>query len=84
MSKPTCPRCGNAKHRGRCKASTTTESAAVETAQQPEPRLTIEPGLGVDAWIENGRLQIAQGGETVALSKTEAKVLFAEFGEWAA
>jgi hypothetical protein len=46
--------------------------------------LTIAPGLGVTAWIENDCLQLCQGTDVVALSQTEAKVLFAQFQDWAA
>lgn len=46
------------------------------------PALSIAPGLGVEAWIENGCLQLSQGNDVVALSKTEATVLFAQFAEW--
>lgn len=47
------------------------------------PALSIAPGLGLTAWIENGCLQLAQGDDVVALSQTESKVLFAQFAEWA-
>ena len=47
------------------------------------PALSIAPGLGLEAWIENGCLQVNQGDDVVALSQTEAKVLFAQFAEWA-
>ena len=46
------------------------------------PALSIAPGLGVEAWIENECLQLSQGDDVVALSKTEATVLFAQFAEW--
>lgn len=48
------------------------------------PALSIAPGLGLTAWIENGCLQLSQGDDVVALSPTEAKVVFAQFAEWAA
>jgi hypothetical protein len=41
-------------------------------------------GHGLEAWVEDGALQLVQGEDNVALSRTEAKVLFAEFAEWAA
>ena len=97
----TCPRCGNEKHRGRCKGGgkgvTRKGSNGPPTGAKPEPppnpppadaglqtgpALSIAPGLGLSAWIENGCLQLAQGDDVVALSQTEAKVLFAQFDEW--
>lgn len=36
----------------------------------------------MSAWIENGCLQLAQGEDVVALSQTEARVLFAQFADW--
>ena len=48
----------------------------------PALRIDIAPGLGVSAWVENGCLQLAQGEDVVALSQTEARVLFAQFADW--
>lgn len=82
----TCHRCGAAKHKGRCKAANlakTKPEAPADAGLQTGPALSIAPGLGLSAWIENGCLQLAQGDDVVALSQTEAKVLFAQFDEWA-
>lgn len=51
-------------------------------------RLEVLPGFGFRASVEDGRLAIEQddsSGNTdnITLSRTEAKVLFAQFGEWA-
>lgn len=51
------------------------------------PRLEILPGFGFRAAIEDDRLSIEQddsAGDTdnITLSRTEAKVLFAQFSEW--
>ena len=59
------------------------EAALADTGLEQGPALSIAPGLGLQAWIENGCLQLAQGDDVVALSQTEAKVLFAQFDEWA-
>ena len=50
--------------------------------------LEVMPGFGFRATVENDRLVIEQDdaeGKTdnLVLSRTEAKVLFAQFGEWA-
>jgi hypothetical protein len=51
-------------------------------------RLEIARGYGLRASAESDQLVIEQdaddGTATIVLSKTEAKVLFAQFGEWAA
>ena len=46
------------------------------------PALSIEPGYGLKAWIENNALQVAQGEDVIALSRTEFKALAAQFAEW--
>ena len=81
MSVASWPRCGQERHRGRCKK---VKAAQPEPAPSPAPaqRIDIAPGLGVSAWIENGCLQLAQGEDVVALSQTEARVLFAQFADW--
>lgn len=82
----TCPRCGNEKHRGRCKGGGSVKrqpkNEPADAGLETGPALSIAPGLGLQAWIENGCLQLAQGDDVVALSQTEAKVLFAQFAEW--
>jgi len=87
MSEHQCNRCGAAKHRGRCKdenlAGGQKTPAPVDAGLETGPALSIAAGLGVEAWIENGCLQLSQGNDVVALSKTEATVLFAQFAEWA-
>ena len=83
MSVAGCPRCGQERHRGRCKKVTASRPEPVaEPAPAPALRIDIAPGLGVSAWIENGCLQLAQGDDVVALSQTEARVLFAQFADW--
>lgn len=57
--------------------------APIDTGLVAGTALSIAPGLGLTAWIENGCLQVAQGDDVVALSQTESKVLFAQFAEWA-
>ncbi|MFO1394676.1 MAG: hypothetical protein U1F09_13005 [Steroidobacteraceae bacterium] len=79
MSVAGCPRCGQERHRGRCKK---VKAAQAEPEIGPALRIDIAPGLGVSAWIENGCLQLAQGEDVVALSQTEARVLFAQFADW--
>jgi hypothetical protein len=56
---------------------------------QPQPtaesaeEIAVEPGLGFKAFlIEDGRLQINQQNDNVVLSKTEFKVLSAQFAPW--
>lgn len=55
----------------------------VDAGLRDGPAIRMEPGYGFDAWIENGLLQITQGESGLALTRTEAKVLFAGFEEWA-
>jgi hypothetical protein len=59
---------------------------APEPAQEPDP-ITMAPGFGFNAGIENGNLVVRQldtegNTDTVVLSRTEAKVLFAQFQPW--
>ena len=85
MSVASCPRCGQERHRGRCKKVTAARPKPEPVAEPeigPAQRIDIAPGLGVSAWIENGCLQLAQGEDVVALSQTEARVLFAQFADW--
>lgn len=76
-----CERCGNPKHRGRCKRAEPAQAA-------PEPvaitaALEVEPGPGFRATVENGQLHIEQDREdegtvythTVTLSRPEAQRL---------
>lgn len=76
-----------------CFAASCTKKSGGSVKRQPKnepadtgliagPALSIAPGLGLTAWIENSCLQLAQGDDVVALSQTEAKVLFAQFAEW--
>ena len=72
------------------------DGEAVAAAQEPAPtpvrlqglRLEIARGYGLRASIESDQLLIEQdaddGTATIVLSKTEAKVLFAQFVDWAA
>lgn len=53
----------------------------------PELDLKIDPGYGIEAWAQEGVLHLRQydsegHADTIALSRTEAKVLFAQFQEW--
>lgn len=62
--------------------------AAPEPIAAPSPTLTMTPGYGFAAVIEEGVLKIEQGDaqgnvDTLLLSRTEARVLFAEFHDWA-
>lgn len=89
MSVAGCPRCGNERHRGRCKTASKKpelkpEQTSAPAADSDGTRLSIAPGLGVEAWLENGCLQLSQGDDVVALSPTEWKVVVAQFEEWAA
>jgi hypothetical protein len=69
MSGVTCPRCGNDKHRGRCKGSKAvkakTASWRVGKQEAPAPvtitaALEVPPGLGFRASIEDSTLQLEQ------------------------
>lgn len=62
----------------------TAAPAPADAGLRAGPALSIAPGLGIEAWIENGCLQMSQGDDVVALSKTEFRVLAAQFEEWAA
>jgi hypothetical protein len=73
---------GGGKRVTKAKAEPAPE-APPDTGLTAGPALSIAPGLGLEAWIENGCLQVNQGDDVVALSQTEAKVLFAQFSEWA-
>jgi len=90
VSDKTCERCGRAKHRGRCKAAEAVKRASsrVEKQEAPPAGLSLEVarGYGFRARAEDGVLIVEQdatdGTAAVVLSKTEAKVLFAQFAEW--
>ena len=77
-TKPATKPATKPKGNGKAKAEEPADTGLVDG-----PALSIAPGLGLDAWIENGCLQLSQGEDAVALSKTEARVLFAQFHEWA-
>lgn len=99
MSVAGCPRCGNERHRGRCKTKgdkkrepKAVATEAPTTVSITGHKLVLERGFGVRASIEDGVLTIEQdqqdadGGDltaTVFLSRTELKVLAAEFQDWA-
>lgn len=55
------------------------EAPAVE---QPA-RLIIEPGHGIDTWVENDMVQVAQGDSVHAYTRSEWKVMHAHHAEWA-
>lgn len=85
----TCAACrgnGRPPKTDKPKAARATKPPKPEPVAEPTPapaqRIDIAPGLGVSAWIENGCLQLAQGEDVVALSQTEARVLFAQFADW--
>jgi hypothetical protein len=64
-------------------------SATPAAGAEASPTLRLEAGFGVQASVtDDGRLQLEQADaegkiDTIVLSRTEAKVLFAQFGEWA-
>jgi hypothetical protein len=79
-----------------CENGVATEAATIAD-ELPEPveitaALEVLPGFGFRATVENERLVIEQDAgvgaekatDNIVLSRTEAKVLFAQFGEWAA
>lgn len=83
----TCHECrfgGGKKRKGTPARQPKSEAAREPVAETDTPRLSIAPGLGVEAWLENGCLQLSQGEDVVALSPTEWKVVVAQFEEWAA
>lgn len=78
------------KHKANCLVCT---GEADPVADEGEPivssgaRLEILPGFGFRASIDDDRLSIEQddsNGNTdnISLSRTEAKVLFAQFSDW--
>ena len=83
------------KGRGRSKTCQACEEGSGESGNAtPEATVTIEnplevlPGFGFRASIENDRLAVEQdrddgATDNVVLSRTEAKVLFAQYAEWA-
>lgn len=87
----TCIDCrGNGKgQNGKSK-----RAAKAQPAPEPAPianlaSLEVLPGFGFRASIEDDRLSIEQDrddgtADSITLSRTEAKVLFAQFMEWAA
>jgi hypothetical protein len=53
-----CPRCGNTKHRGRCK-----QAKARDVAPEPPPQtpaLEMPGGIGFRAYADDGQLRIEQ------------------------
>jgi hypothetical protein len=66
-----CPRCGNAKHRGRCKGGGRVkvgEAPAVPEPVRMNGSFEIAAGFGIRASIESGTLQLEQDrqdGETI-------------------
>lgn len=97
MTTRTCETCSELKplseyrragrgHARSCLACEEPEPAA-EPVQATPDKLTMAPGFGFTGWIEDGVLRISQtntdGSEDhLALSRTEAKVLFAQFQAW--
>lgn len=82
-------RAESVKSRKKRKKSTTPKPAK-QVVEQEINEVTIAPGLGCKAWLtEDDRLQISQRNDgapadNVVLSKTEAKVIFAQFHDWVA
>jgi hypothetical protein len=71
MSGAICPRCGSARHRGRCKGGGVKGSNPKPTTAKPAPppnpppvtiaaALEVPPGLGFRASIEDSTLQLEQ------------------------
>jgi len=57
-------------------------SAPQPTADMSE-EIAVEAGLGFKAFLtEDGRIQITQDADNVVLSRTEFKVLTAQFAPW--
>ena len=73
---------------GRAQGETVLAAQELVPATIDGPRLELARGYGLRAAAENGALVIEQdaddGTATIVLSRTEAKVLFAQFAEWAA
>lgn len=92
----TCRACkkpisGRPKGTGTVAKARQTRALATIAEASPAPTLALElhPGFGVRAYVEDGRLVLEQGRDdgavdNVTLSRTEVKVLFAQFVEWAA
>ena len=87
-----CADCKGTKGKGGKKAKRATNGKA-NASPAPEPiasitsPLEVLPGFGFRASIEDDRLAIEQdrddgATDNVTLSRTEAKVLFAQFGSW--
>lgn len=98
MTTKTCDTCGEDKplsefaKAGRGRRSTCepcrVPPAEEETATPDGPSIAMEPGFGFRAAVHDGHLRIDQTDsegnvDTIMLSPTEAKVLFAHFAEWA-
>ena len=93
-----CRECWTASRNGGATVAKATKvqakTAKSQPAAAPEPvkldglSLELARGYGFRASAENGQLVIEQDADdgataTVVFSKTEAKVLFAQFAEWA-
>jgi hypothetical protein len=72
-----------------CRTPAPTTELASPEADPDGPRLEMAPGFGFKAYVRaDGTLVISQADsegnlDTILLSRTEAKVLFAGFTEWA-
>jgi DNA-binding response OmpR family regulator len=59
------------------------KSSRSGTPEAPAEEIEVAPGLGFKAFlIDDGRLQVSQDGDNVVLSRTEFKVLTAQFAPW--
>lgn len=87
-----CAKAAYDERRNGSKAKATRKAPkAAAPAAKPEPAaalaVTMAPGFGFEAAVdENGVLRISQpneeGADEIVLSRTEAKVLFAQFHDW--
>ncbi len=84
-----CKSCESGIEGGKALAA---QSAPTDLPPQPitiSDALEVLPGFGFRATVEDDHLVIEQDNsegatDSLVLSRTEAKVLFAQFGEWAA
>jgi hypothetical protein len=84
------PRGGRPKGSGRGRAKSKRKAkASAPVAEHETPTLHLDAGFGLQAAIDGSTLVLKQPDsqgkvDTIILSRTEVKVLFAQFGEWAA
>jgi hypothetical protein len=72
---------GATDHKKRTAKAVELQAPAIEPTTG---RLVIEPGHGIDTWIENDMVQVAQGESVHAYTRSEWKVMAAHHADWAA